>query len=299
MSIRVSLSLAVSLAVAGAGCTDSVTKATPAPFTRAVYDSERPLIPTPNDLALQAAPGVTDPATRGALFALINQGGFSAVPSTTPGTLGSLSVISVPYELVTAGIGSTPAGGVDASTVTASTVAIIRVTGEGAPQTFAPALVANVPGQMLMLPIVGAAPGGYVPGTRYVVAVRGGPNGVKTADGEEIYASTPISLVTDPNINFDSRDTRPASLSDEQAADLKSLKLVLTAPLNWMRVASDAICRAALGIPAGAPFEGVCWLPDTLGAEGVVPVPAFTAVETVFPVTEAISIQTFEIAPAP
>jgi hypothetical protein len=147
-----------------------------------------------------------------------------------------------------------------------------------------------------MLPVVGAAPGGYVPGTRYVVAVRGGPNGVKTADGEELVASRPISLITDPRVDFDNPESyASAFLSDEQVALLKNVRLFLTAPLDWGRVASVDTCAAALGAPAAAFPEGVCWLPAA--STGVLP--AFTAVELVFPVTEAISIQTFEIAPAP
>jgi hypothetical protein len=290
MSTRVSRSLALSLVVlAGAGCTDSAEVPNVAPFTRAVFDPDVPSIPTPNDLALQAAPSVTDPTTRGALFALIDLGGFVANPAT-PG-IGALSVINVPYERVTAGIGSAPAVALDAATVTGTTVAIVRVSGAGAPEVIAPAVVQNVPGFLRMLPATG-----YTAGTRYVVAVRGGPNGVKTADGEMLVASTPMALVRDPTVDFTDPDSRPASLSDAQAADLATLRLALTAPLNWMRVASDAICRAALGIPAGAPFpEARCWLPDTAGDPGVLP--AFNAVELVFPVAEAISIQTFEIAP--
>lgn len=291
MSNRLSVSLALSLAaLAVAGCPDEVEEVTREPFARAVFDPDVPSIPTPNDLALQAAPGVTDPTTRGALFALIDAGGFLADPST-PG-LGQLSLIAIPYERVTAGVGSTPTAALDASTVTGSTVAIVRVSGD-APEVFAPAVVQNNPGLLVMLP---AAVPPYVPGARYVVAVRGGPDGVKTADGDQVYASSVIALVTNPDVNLDHPDARPASVTDEQAADLATLKLALTAPLNWMRVASDAVCRAALGIPAGAPFpEGRCWLPDPAGDPGVLP--AFNAVNLVFPVEEAISIQTFEIAP--
>jgi len=113
-----------------------------------VFDPGEPgvrpaVIPTPNDLALQGAPGVTDPTIRAGLFALIDAGGFLA-DFTTPG-VGQFSVISIPYERVVNGVGSTPTAALDPATIDGTTVAIVRVSGAGAPQVIAPAIAQNVP----------------------------------------------------------------------------------------------------------------------------------------------------------
>jgi hypothetical protein len=90
-------------------------------------------------------------------------------------------------------------------------------------------------------------------------------------------------------------------VTEQQAADLLRLQGVLANPIDWNKLTSPAECSAVLGAPEAAFPESLCWVPlvqGVPGAPGSPPVAsALAAVELAFPVTEAISIQTFEIAP--
>jgi hypothetical protein len=260
------------------------------------------VIPTPNDLLLQAAPGLPDP-TKTALFSLAAGGGFVADP-TTPG-VGQLSVINVPFEFVSEGVGTTATVGIDPSTVSSATVAIVRVD-VVPPVVFDPIVVGTPAGALQVLPV----PGGYA-GGRYVAAVRGGARGVKTTDGRSLSASAPIALIA-ARTNLGDPEGRPATLTDEQVADLTRLQGLLANPVDWVAVTDAGTCALAYndGTPAAAFNLNVCWLPFAPPPGGVAGLPlpgvpaaadsqpvisALDAVELAFPLAEAVSIQAFDI----
>jgi hypothetical protein len=295
MSRRLNWILAVPLvALSAAACTDDVTQQASGSFFRASFDPDRALIPTPNDLALQAAPSQPAGALRTTLFALIGAGGF---PGGAPN---QLNVINVPFEFVVDGVGTTATVGIDPATVNTTTVAIVRVSGAGAPELVDPTVVGTAAGAIQVFPATG-----YAAGERYVAAVRGGPNGVRTSDGRALAASSPMYLIA-RNVDLSDPDTRPSSVTPEQAADLQQLQGLLGNAVDWVAVASSTTCAAVLDAPPQAFPEDLCWLPflpSLAGAPGVPAGPdsqpvrsALAAVtELAFPVSEAISIQAFEI----
>jgi hypothetical protein len=291
MSVHPRFAAVALVALFATACTTDVTQESSPTSVRAVFDPDRSLIPTPNDLVLQAAPAQTDPVRRATFFAFIDAGGFPAAAAPNP-VANPFSVINVPYELVVdgEGVGTTNVGILDPATVNTTTIAIVQVNTGGAPAVITPALVANLPGSLVLFPA-----GGFVAGARYAVGVRGGPNGVKTSNGAALSASNVVFLASQ-DIDLANPEARPANLTDEQAAALAQVRLLFAAPLDWGLVSVEAVCRAALGIPPLAPFpETRCWLPPQLPSAGIAP--AFNAIDLVFPHAEAISIQTFEIAP--
>jgi hypothetical protein len=291
MSIPTRIAAVALVALFATACTEDVEQQQAASFARAVFDPDRSLIPTPNDLVLQAAPAQTDPTRRATLFNFIDAGGFPPAAAPNP-VANPFSVINIPYELVVdgEGVGTTNVGILDPATVNSTTIAIVHVNTGGAPDVLEPNLIANLPGSLVVFPT-----GGFTAGARYAVGVRGGPNGIKTSGGSAVSASNVMFLVSQ-DVDLDNPEARPANLTDEQAAALAQVRLLFAAPLDWGIVPVEAVCRAALGIPAAAPFpEARCWLPPQTPSAGIVP--AFNAIDLVFPHAEAISIQTFEIAP--
>jgi hypothetical protein len=303
------------LALALSACVNDVTQESSGSFLRASFDSTTGAIPLPNDLALQGAFKLPLSAKRSGLFNLIGLGGYfptTVAPFPAPPApftaLGAASVINIPYEFVSEGVGTSalpdPGFAISTGTVTRSTLAILQVTGPGAPQQFDPIAIPTTNAVVLAVP----APGGYVAGSRYVVALRGGPNGVKTVNGHTLTQSTPIYLITH-GVNFSSPETRPFTVSDAQAKQLQQVQGLLANPVDWTEVLSSTAC-AAINAPApssafvdpGAPTapNGACWVPlvspSIPGFPGSPPSQgALASVGTVFPVTEAVSIQTFEI----
>lgn len=272
-----------------AGCTDDVSQDENPTFLRASFDASSGRIPTPNDLALQAAIQQPPGATRTALMAAIAAGGF---PGGAPSPL---NVINVPFEEVgPEGLATTRVGTwIDPSTISSRTVAIVRVSGAGAPALdMAPQSAGTTAGAIRLFPSTG-----YVPGERYVAAVRGGASGVRSADGRAIEPSVPVFLVTH-RTDLSSRETRPATLGDRDAATLARVQAVLSNPVDWDPVTVVSICAAALGAPAAAFPEGRCWLPHQGLSPDSQPVrSALDAVNLAFPVEEAASLHAFEIAP--
>lgn len=285
------------LALAVSGCVTDVTQEASPSMLRARFDSTAGVIPTPNDFALQAAMGQPAGATRTALEGSITAGGF---PGGGPN---ALNAISVPFEFVSDGVGTTAAVWGDPTTINSTTVAIVKVRGSGAPAVLDPTPLPTSLGRIQAFPAAG-----YEAGARYVVAVRGGPNGVKASDGRTFEASTPIYLITH-GVNFASPETRPGTLTPDQAASLQKVQGLLGAAVDWGAItdantagSGAATCSTVLGVPAAAFAEAQCWVPMTSAAlpgfPGNPPTKsALAAVALAFPVTEAISISTFEIAP--
>lgn len=315
MSLRIKVPLALSLAaLLAVGCTNVDQEAAPESFAVATFDAATGTIPLPNDLALQGAPAQTNATVRATLFSFIDAGGFPAllapstpIPAAIPLRIVQRNPATGAYE--PAGVPS----GIEAASVNASTVAFVRVSGEGAPEVVAPVFAGfTTAPPLIQAPSLLVVPAtGYVPGARYVVAVRGGDHGVRTSDGELLAAESPIAaILPNRNLNFAvNQPPRTPPLAPAEIAQLEQLRSLYAAPIDWNRMPppagtpgaeSEAICRAALGIPSAAPFpEQRCWLPPLppgTFTEGVTP--AFDAIDLVFPRTEAASIQVFEIAPA-
>jgi hypothetical protein len=290
MSVRRSGPLALAAVLAAASCNKTVSQRPPAPtIVLATFNpggaGVPAVIPLPNDLALEAAPSQTG-LVRELLFSYINDGGFPGDQTIT------VPIRSENYDPNTGAYApaAAPPAGIDATTVNAQTVAIVRVD-VNPPQVLPPTLAAyDATAGVLRIRSVTGLPVG-----RYVVAVRGGDNGVKTSDGLRLGADQAIALIA-PNRDLTQPENQPpVPLTPAQIASLEQLRALFAHGLDWGKVPSDPICRQALGIPAAAPFpEGECWLPPQAPSPGITA--AFDAVDVVFPHHELASIQTFEIA---
>lgn len=291
MSLRRAGILALALGILAAGCAKEVKKhAPPAQLVLATFDPGVPgqraaTIPLPSDLALKAAPSMPIGVTREVLFSFISGNGW-------PGD----QVITVPIRLETYDaatdryvVSTTPPAAIDPATINAQTVAIVRLDVSGA-TPIAPELAAYSPDPANTTQgVIRIRPKGGLPAGRYVVALRGGTNGVKTADGLPIEADKPISIIA-PNKDLTQHVNWPPGMTSDLAAQLDALRLTFANPLDWNTVPSEAACKAALQMTDPIP-EGECWLPT-----GATATAAFTAVSSVFPHTEIASIQTFEVA---
>ncbi len=243
-----------------AACTPSVGhQAPPASVVTAVFDPLHGQIPLPNDLALQPSPaGVTlAPAQQELLAAFAAQGGFpndQEVPVTLSFTRSNLNPD---------GTSTNVAPNLDTTSLTPSTLAVFLQTATGsgtvALNPIAPTdyVTAGDHG-VLTLHNKGRQP--WTPGN-YVVAVRGGPSGVKTAEGDAVYASQTFYLIA-----------QGQNLESEQ---------------------NLALLRAQAGSTEAA--LGLAKQLDALIANYARP---FAAVNRVFPQQELAVMTTFAIAPA-
>jgi len=275
------------LASALFACTDAKQDGQADSLVFAAFSS--PNIPTPNDLALQSVPTLTAPqllAQRQLLQAFIDAGGFPSdqeVPVNFP-----LRAVAYDPGLVNADGtigGYTPiaAPAVDLATVTPATVAVLQV-GGAAPVPIA-FTASSTPG-LLTIRKAPDATGSrrWAPDARFVVAIRGGPNGVKAVDGREINADSATALVI-PNRDLTQRENQPlgavpdSNLSGSNADEIALLEGV----------------RRALWLPLDWSAAGTLWAP----APSAAITPAFTAVDTVFPHAESAAVTTFGTAPLP
>ncbi len=243
-----------------AACTPSVGhQAAPASVVSAVFDPLHGQIPLPNDLALQPSPaGVTlAPAQQELLAAFAAQGGFpndQEVPVTISLTRGTLNA-----DGTSTGVAPT----LDITSLTPITLLVFLQTATGL-------------GTVALDPI---APGDYVaagdhgvltlhnknrqpwtPG-HYVVAIRGGPSGVKTAENDPVYASQTFYLIA-----------QGQKLESEQNLALLRAQAGSTAAALVLAKQLDQI------------IDGYA--------------PSFAAVNRVFPQQELAVMTTFAIAPA-
>lgn len=276
--------LALSLVVLAA-CEPSVDqRGLPAPVDAAVFDPTTGRIPLPNTLALASIPAAAVAAgcPGAALGTAQNQflcqfakaGGFpndqevaitvDFTRSTFSAATGTVTSAPVSIDLATVKAFTAGAG---------PTVAIFRVDA-GAPGPvqpdagFSPADVAAAAAGKLVLHNKADATGSrrWPAGAQYVVAVRGGPNGVKTADGGEIAAATTMfvllqSAIADKSLlELENQGALPGTAAQKAAA---------AAQLEPIRVGYR---QALLGTVIAA---------------------------NPWPAEETISLQTFTIAPAP
>ncbi len=319
MLVRRSVLLALAGTLAAAGCKD-VEQRDPAPvLALAAFDPAVPILPLPNDLALQGAVGVEDPTRRAGLFQLIDLGGWP--PDLTHAAWAPFQGIAVP---VTAQAFDDAEGeyaaaaaptGIDTATIDETTVALVRLS-DASPTPIPVAMVqfarpSDAAGFMVFRPVGDEGPVALLAPGRYVFAVRGGPNGVHALFDTErvpLDADRPIALVA-PNRDLsqaENRPPRPAGVSpedfDAQMARLETLRGTFAVGMDWSRVEIGAVCLAALGV---TPPEGRCWLPPIPAPPLSQPLPtpgmtaAFAGVDLVFPHEEIASIQTFEVFTPP
>ncbi len=306
MLVRRSGPLILLAMLAVAGCGKQVHQQAPRPvLALATFDPGVPgvraaTLPLPNDLALKGAPSLPAGATRTALFQLMDLGGWPpdmTLWSPVPGI--AVFVRTETFDDATGMYApSAPPAALDTASFTAQTVALVKLDGASptAVPVAAPTYVA-AQGLLIFHPASGTllAPG------RYVFALRGGANGIKTSDGLPLEADEAIALVA-PNKDLSNPDNQPpVDLTPAQVLSLEQLRASFGIGMRWAEVPSETVCRGALGIPAAVPFpEARCWLPPaatSLPTPGVAA--AFTGVDQVFPHQEIASIQTFAIFTAP
>ena len=184
--------LAVLVALAAACGEPGVPQtASPPSVVTAVFDPITGNIPLPNDLALQQVPTTLPPAQQDLLNAFKAQGGFpndQEVPIT---------ISFVRTNIAANGATTNTAPTLDVTSLNPGTLAAFLSAGQGSgtvaldPVTDADYVNAGDHG-VLTLHNKGRQP--WTPG-QYVVAVRGGPNGVKTKEGDPINASSTFFLI--------------------------------------------------------------------------------------------------------
>ncbi len=296
MSLRRFAPLAL---VLGAACSPSVPNQAPpdtvayaVSFPDASDGTQFFQPPLPNDLILNAATTTTlagVPAAQAALLKAFAKGG------------GWPNDQEVPIQIVFYQVKVDPAGGpptssatapdIDAATVNASTVAIVRY--DVATPTKIPVGEATYATTTTPTP-AGAAPIGvltvrrqpdpatgtrwWAPG-RYAVALRGGKDGVKTRAGQPIAAQTSTLLISqDKDLTQPENQSLLASQPDPAAAGAKleqSRRLYAT-PTQWGDTAFG-------------------WVPQP----STTLTPALKAVDAVFPHRDVATIQTFVVDPSP
>jgi hypothetical protein len=190
----------------------------------------------------------------------------------------------------------------DVTTVTASTLAVVRY--DTATPTQVPFTVVGYDKTTGILTVVngqGATTGSPWEtsriGGRYVVAVRGGANGVKTKSGQVIAAQNATFLISQGKdlTKFENQSILRACITDPndpmQAA-------VLSATVNQLTQLQSFYANPIYWtVPPGT----TVWTPVPPGTPGfpTLPTSPFAAVDTVFPHSEIATIQTFAIAPTP
>jgi len=249
----------VLLALAAA-CEPSIPQTPANPTVTAVFDPIAGNIPLPNDLALQPPPGTPLPAAQVEFLNLLNaQKGFpndQELPVT---------VSLVKTAVAQNGTQTNSAPTLDPSTFNAGTLVVFLKAAQGAgPVAIDPVTDANYVSLadhgVLTIHNRNRAP--WSPG-QYVVALRGGPNGVKTKEGDPIYASPTFFLI----------------------AQGQNLETEQNLTLLRAQTGSEAAARAA-----AQQLDQIISLYSQ-------PNGAFAAVDNVFPHQEMAAMTTFAIAP--
>jgi hypothetical protein len=277
---------ALAAALAAASCVPEVEQDSPEALVFAAFDPGTGQIPLPNDLALANLP--PSGPVRTALEQVIRDGGFRV--SQTQGVV--IPFVTLSFQEATGAYRpETTPPAIDVATVTPSTVAFVQydVTPPLVVDDFIAVYGSNAadPNDLVIVPRPES--GAFVAGGRYVVALRGGANGVKTTDGRPVNALGPIALIA-PNVDLTIPANTPPGITAPELVALEGgttqqplgLRDFYALPLEWNPVDSP---------PPGPPFEPP-WTPAP--ASGLVP--PFDAVALVFPHEEIASIQTFEMS---
>lgn len=329
MSVRRLALLA--LPVALAACPNVKQSPPPDVLVFASFDPATATIPLPNDLALQAAASLPAGMQKELLQSFIASGGFPSdqeVPITVtiravkrnpafqpnptydacnqPGHAGQYVPQSA-YEPV-------DVEDVDPATVNASTVAIVRM--DGTPTSLVPEFGGFVKSAGPATPPFGGKQVGTLTirlkaaadgsrrwpsgpdGARYVVALRGGANGVKTTAGHPVSPETTILLIA-PDKDLRNPENQPLrSVPDtncdgtnaDEIAQLEQLRGLYANPLAWCDVAGTWVPPAAGGVPTSQ-----CVAPQPPAQPTV---DAYAGIDRIFPHAELATIQEFGVAPA-
>jgi hypothetical protein len=165
--------------------------APPAPSSAAVFDPTTNAIPLPNDIALLSVPSTLPPAQQELLRAFQGQGGFPN-DQEVPITIQFQTSTAAPEGTVT-----TTAPDLEFSTINPGTLVAVLQTAQGVgPATLDPIqpsdYVKTGTVGTLTLHNKGRLP--WTPG-HYIVALRGGPNGIKTTGGQDIVAAPVFFLI--------------------------------------------------------------------------------------------------------
>lgn len=273
MSLRHAGTLVLALALTA--CTSVSQGPQPDDLVFATFNSTTGVIPIPNDLVIQKAATATPTATLPAaqievLKGYAKSGGFPSDVEVK---------IDIPFNAVhwnaaaAGGVGAyepaaTPS--IDPATVSTSTVALLKVDG-GAVTPVAYDAVTSVAGKLTLRPKAVGAVRRWA-GGRYVVAVRGGPSGVKTTDGREVNADQAIALAIE-NKDLSIKENQPPGFPPALAAQVNALAGTLWNKLSWQADGS--------GNWSPVPDPGVA--------------AAFTAVDGAFPYRETAVLATFGV----
>ncbi|HTN51168.1 MAG TPA: hypothetical protein VML50_02095 [Anaeromyxobacter sp.] len=275
MSLRLKAILTAALAVFAAGCHSVKQQEPKQRLVIATYAS--PVIPTPNDLALQAVPTLPPSAQRDLLQSFVDAGGFpydQAPTFTIPIQALKYDPAQVRY------VPDTPPT-VDVTTITASTFVLLKLGAPGPTVVQVEPAGAQSPGVITLVKTADPTTGSRrLPSGRYVFALRGGPNGVKTIDGQPISGDSAIAL-TLPNVDLaNPANQPPGGLPAALVTQLEGVRLALWNPINWQAVNQG-------GTNYWTPYVD----PDIQ--------PAYTAIDAAFPHAEVASLAAFAIAPSP
>jgi hypothetical protein len=237
MSLRRAGTLVVALALTA--CQNVTQDAQPSDLVFASYNSATGAIPLPNDLLLQlytaptAAPSATiSQAQIEVLRGYARSGGF---PSDVE------AAITIPFNSLTwngtAYVAGTPPT-LDAGTVDAQRVLLLRwdTSAAGTTSAAAPEVVAYdaelSPGKLTLRPKAAADSSRRWKGGRYVVAVRGGPSGVKTTAGAPVNPDSGIALAVQ-NKDMTIKENQPPGFTAAQAAQVNGLRAALWNAFDW------------------------------------------------------------------
>lgn len=283
MSLRRAGTLVIALALTA--CHNVTQEAQTADLVFASFNSTTGAIPLPNDLLLQTytpasatASSTISQAQIEVLRGYARSGGF---PSDVEAAI-TIPFNAVSWDPAAGAVGAyvaAPAPTLDAGTVTAQTVVLLRWDTGAAPTT-TPAAPEVVPydavvtaGKLTLRPKLAADGSRHWKGGRYVVAVRGGANGVKTAAGVPVSPDTGIALAMQ-NLDMTVKENQPVGgLPPALAAQVNGLRAVLWNAFDWKAGASGA------------------WTPEpSANVEA-----AFPAVDRFFPYRETAAVATFGI----
>lgn len=240
-----------------------------------------PVIPTPNDLALQAVPTLPVGAQRDLLQSFVDAGGFPSDQEVT---------VNVPFRSMVRNENTgayEPAATVpplDLATVTPATAAVIKV--DGSPQVVETEAAGFANGVLTLRKKADASGSRrWAPG-RYVIAVRGGERGVRTTAESGALTVAPDQAIALVKANKDltvRENQPPGGLPAATVARLEGIRASLWSPLTW-GPRNVGTADAPVNLWAPSPSASVT--------------PAFPAVDVAFPHEEVAAIATFGVAPA-
>jgi dienelactone hydrolase len=252
------------LAVLAGGCAPSIPQnAAPASVTEAVFDSTAGDIPLPNDLALQSLPNAPLNAQVEILQAFAAQGGF---PNDQEVAITVSFTRDVPQS---DGSIKHEVPDLDFTSFNAGTFFVLAVTAQQSGPApleplsaadYATAPAADGKGQKGVLSIHRQGRVPWDPG-HYIMAIRGGANGVKTTSGDPVYPATTFYLIA-------------------QGEDLSTEKNIGLLRTQLGSIEAARAAAAQLNQIVAAYKQG-----------------PFQAVDQVFPHQELAAMSTFAIAP--